>query len=81
MKMQKLLSFRNVRTFILLGSLFLFANACEKPAGYGGTSRITGTIQTSYYNDDYSDLIKQGPAIDEEVFLMLTVQMLLEIRL
>ncbi len=45
-------------------------SGCDKSEGYGGTSRISGAIETRYYNDDYSKLIRQVPAVDEEVFLL-----------
>lgn len=44
--------------------------SCVKPEGYGGTSNVKGKIITKYYNDDYSLLVKEEPAVDEEVFLM-----------
>lgn len=55
---------------LLLGTLTFSLTSCNQTEGYGGTSSVTGTIITSYYNDDFSELIKQGPSIDEEVFLM-----------
>lgn len=43
---------------------------CEQEEGYGGSSRITGKVITKFYNDDYSMVIRESPAVDEEVFLL-----------
>jgi hypothetical protein len=61
---------RYLSPVVLVTAIFLFFSACEKPAGYGGTSSISGTIVTNYFNEDYSTLLKEGPAVDEDVFLM-----------
>jgi hypothetical protein len=45
-------------------------SSCTKNEGYGGTSSIKGKIHTSYYNEDYSILVKEEPAVDEDVFLI-----------
>lgn len=47
---------------------FLFS--CTQPEGYGGSSAIKGVLMTQYYNDDYSLLIKEEPAVDEEIFIL-----------
>lgn len=47
---------------------FLFS--CTQPEGYGGSSAIKGVLMTKYYNDDYSLLIKEEPAVDEEIFIL-----------
>lgn len=47
---------------------FLFS--CTQPEGYGGSSTIKGVLMTKYYNDDYSLMIKEEPAVDEEVFIL-----------
>lgn len=59
--------FYSISSLVLL---LLFVKGCEKTEGYGGTSTISGTIITTYYNDDYSELIKESPAVDEDVFLL-----------
>jgi len=56
-------------TLCCIGVIWL-CSACEKPAGYGGTNSIEGFLFTRYYNDDYSLLISEAPAIDEEVFIL-----------
>lgn len=56
---------------ILLGIAALVVLAgCDPAEGYGGTARITGKVVTKYYNDDYSMLIREAPAVDEQVFLL-----------
>ena len=47
--------------------LELMVVSCRKGEGTGGTGSISGTLIEHYYNDDYSRLIYQNPAIDEEV--------------
>ncbi|MFC2089224.1 hypothetical protein ACFLT1_00500 [Bacteroidota bacterium] len=49
---------------------FIFLTSCDKPAGYGGTSNITGKISTKYYNEDHSLELREAPAVDEDVFLL-----------
>lgn len=56
-------------TILTITALMVFAG-CEQGEGYGGSSRITGKVITKYYNDDYSMVIREAPAVDEEVFLL-----------
>jgi len=44
--------------------------SCEKSEGLGGTGSISGTVTEQFYNDDYSLLIHEKPAVDEEVFIV-----------
>ncbi len=55
---------------VLFCSILLLNSSCEKNAGPGGTGSISGTIIEKYYNNDYSNLIYQRPAGDEEVFVI-----------
>ncbi len=55
---------------LFLLTLVMAVSSCVKPEGYGGTSSINGTIITSYYNEDYSQLIKEAPAVNEDVYLL-----------
>lgn len=50
--------------------LSLFSLSCEKSEGLGGTGSISGTIMEQFYNDDYSLLIHEKAAVDEEVFIV-----------
>lgn len=55
--------------FLILFSLSWVLLACEKEEGIGGNSDITGKIVKKIYNDDYSLLLEEVPAKDEDVFL------------
>jgi hypothetical protein len=50
--------------------LVLSASSCEKTEGRGGTGSISGILMEHFYNDDYSSLIFQKPAVDEEIFIL-----------
>jgi hypothetical protein len=50
--------------------LVLLPLSCQKDEGLGGTGSISGTITEQFYNDDYSLLIYEKPAVDEEVFIV-----------
>jgi len=54
--------------FLLIFVLLPFS--CQKDEGLGGTASIAGTITEQFYNDDYSLLIYEKPAVDEEVFIV-----------
>ena len=45
-------------------------SSCEKSEGPGGTGSIAGTVMEQFYNDDYSLLILEKPAVDEEIFIV-----------
>jgi hypothetical protein len=49
--------------------LFL-GTACQKDPGFGGNGAIYGTIVEKFFNDDYSVLLYEQPAVDEEVFIL-----------
>lgn len=57
-------------TIIVFIAALMVLAGCEQGEGYGGSSRITGKVVTKYYNDDYSVVIRETPAVDEEVFLL-----------
>lgn len=59
-----------VRMLIIFLLLVLLPLSCEKSEGLGGTGSIAGTISEQFYNDDYSLLIHEKPAVDEEVFIV-----------
>jgi hypothetical protein len=61
-------SSQNVHVFALL--LMFIAFSCEKSEGLGGTGSIAGTLTEQFYNDDYSLLIHEKAAVDEEVFIV-----------
>jgi len=59
-----------VKMLIIFLLLVLLPLSCEKSEGLGGTGSIAGTINEQFYNDDYSLLIHEKPAVDEEVFIV-----------
>lgn len=65
----KLRHFGNYTTLLIIAALMVTAG-CDQGEGYGGTSSITGKVVTRYYNDDYSAVIREAPAVDEQVFLL-----------
>ena len=50
--------------------IVLLPLSCQKSEGLGGTGSIAGTITEQFYNDDYSLLIYEKPAVDEEVYIV-----------
>lgn len=54
--------------FLLL-SIALCFSSCEKDEGFGGNSHLKGKLVKKIYNDDYSLLLEEIPAKDEDVFL------------
>jgi hypothetical protein len=57
--------------FILFAiTLSMLAFSCEKQEGIGGTSTITGRVIIKQYNDNFTTLMEQYPATDEEVFVV-----------
>jgi len=57
----------------LLLSLLLTAgifSSCQPDEGYGGNSFIKGNLTIRYYNDDFSQLLYEEPAGDEDVYIL-----------
>lgn len=50
--------------------LGLFLSACEKGPGEGGSSSITGKVVVRQYNANFTTLIEQHYATDEDVFIV-----------
>jgi len=63
-------SFSGFNIFIALFLICCMAISCEKSEGFGGTASISGTVTEHFYNDDYSLLIHERAAVDEEVFIV-----------
>lgn len=55
---------------LLIFIMVFLLPSCKKEEGLGGTGAISGTIIEQFYNDDYSSLVYQKAAVDEEVFMM-----------
>ena len=62
--------FSCMKTVFLLFLFVLLPLSCQKSEGLGGTGSIAGTITEQFFNDDYSLLIYEKPAVDEEVFIV-----------
>jgi hypothetical protein len=60
-------SLKTVLLFFILASASL---SCEKSEGLGGTGSIAGTVTEQFYNDDFSLLIYEQPAVDEEIYIV-----------
>ena len=61
----------NPRAFCLLFPFtLLLLLSCKKQEGIGGTSTITGKVITRQYNANFTQLIEQYPATDEDVFII-----------
>jgi hypothetical protein len=54
---------------LLLCIISIWSTSCQKDPGFGGTGAIQGTITEKFYTDDYSLLIYEKQAVDEEVFI------------
>jgi hypothetical protein len=61
-----------IRLMVLIAgfSLFLLALACKKEEGEGGTSSITGKVLVRQYNANFTTLMEQYYAPDENVFIV-----------
>ncbi|MDN5202231.1 hypothetical protein QQ008_12675 [Fulvivirgaceae bacterium BMA10] len=55
-------------TVFVLVTLILLVS-CAQDEGFGGNSHIKGKLVQQTYNDDFSLLLAEGPAKDENVFL------------
>lgn len=55
-------------TFLLLALIVLIS--CEKDEGTGGTSSITGKVVVRQYNSNFTVLLEQYDATDEDVFII-----------
>lgn len=60
---------RTKKITLILLSLSCVLSSCEKEEGFGGNSDITGKVVKKIYNNDYSLLLEEEPAKDEDVFL------------
>lgn len=48
----------------------MILSSCQKSEGPGGTGSISGILVEQFYNDDYSLMIYEKPAVDEEIFIL-----------
>jgi len=59
-----------MKLVLLFFLVVLLPLSCQKSEGLGGTGSISGTITEQFYNDDFSLLIYEKPAVDEEVYIV-----------
>jgi hypothetical protein len=57
-------------SFVSLVILGLLAFSCKKDEGIGGTSTIKGKVVIRRYNTNFTELIEQYYATDEDVFII-----------
>lgn len=57
------------KTVLVILSVTLVFSSCEKEEGFGGNAHIIGKVVKKIYNDDYSLLLEEIPAMDEDIFL------------
>ena len=48
----------------------LIFSSCKKDEGFGGNSSVKGELYEKVYNDDFSQLLFEQPAKDENVFII-----------
>lgn len=65
---KKLFSCLKIVLFSFIAALL--TASCQKSEGLGGTGSIAGTVTEQFYNDDYSRLIYEKPAVDEEIYIV-----------
>jgi hypothetical protein len=53
--------------YLFLGLLVI--PSCDQAEGFGGKASVQGKVSVQYYNDDFSLLLGEEPAYDEEVFI------------
>lgn len=63
-------SFSWMKMLVIFPVLILLPISCEKSEGLGGTGSIGGTLTEKFYNDDYSLLIHERAAVDEDIFIV-----------
>jgi hypothetical protein len=50
--------------------ILILALSCKKEEGMGGTSSITGKVIVRQYNANFTNLVEQYYATDEDVFII-----------
>lgn len=62
--------FSSSKIVLLFFMTVLIPISCEKSEGLGGTASISGTVTEQFYNDDFSMLLYEKPAVDEEIYIV-----------
>jgi hypothetical protein len=55
---------------VILFIVAFVTQSCEKSEGLGGTCSIAGTVNEQFFNDDFSLLLYEKPAVDEEIYII-----------
>lgn len=55
---------------LLTVALTLATTSCKKPAGQGGNSTITGNIWGQKWNNSFTIMSGEGPAVDVNVYVI-----------
>lgn len=58
------------QTIFISFILLLFVCSCTKEAGPGGTSSISGKVYVKYYNYNFTDVIGEYYAQEEDVYII-----------
>jgi hypothetical protein len=61
---------KKIHNLILITVVIMGLNSCEKEAGIGGTSSITGKVVVRQYNSNFTTLTEQYYATDEDVYIV-----------
>lgn len=61
---------KKIHNLILITAIIMGLNSCEKEAGIGGTSSITGKVVVRQYNSNFTTLTEQYYATDEDVYIV-----------
>ncbi|HBS85351.1 MAG: hypothetical protein A2W91_16215 [Bacteroidetes bacterium GWF2_38_335] len=55
---------------LIFSAIIILFQACKKDAGPGGTSKITGKVYVKEYNYNFTEVIGEHWAQDEDVFIV-----------
>jgi hypothetical protein len=59
-----------VKVVVLLFMVYPLLQSCEKSEGPGGNASISGRVMEQFYNDDFSVMVYEMPAVDEDIFIV-----------
>jgi hypothetical protein len=56
--------------FFVPAIVLIFIIGCKQDEGIGGNSHLKGVLVEQFYNDDFSMLLSEQPAMDEDVYIL-----------
>jgi len=56
--------------FLFVGVLLALSYGCTQDEGFGGNCHVSGVLVEQFYNDDYSMLLSEQPAKDEDIYIL-----------